>query len=169
MAIFNGALNNYGGTISQTFTTVPGATYQLAFDAAVVGSPGDTQHIAVSVTGSGNSVLLAPPALPVVTPTGATTWTPASYLFTANGASTTLTFTDSSGPDADGSDMLLDKVRVFLIALNAAPVAANDAYSTSEDTVLTVTAPGVLNNDSDSDSPVISSAVVDTTTHGSWF
>jgi VCBS repeat-containing protein len=34
---------------------------------------------------------------------------------------------------------------------NTAPVASNDSYATNEDIVLTVTAPGVLGNDTDSD------------------
>ena len=38
-----------------------------------------------------------------------------------------------------------------VIALNHAPVAVNDAYTTAEDTLLTVTAPGVLTNDTDVD------------------
>lgn len=36
--------------------------------------------------------------------------------------------------------------------LNTAPEANNDAYSTNEDSTLTVSAPGVLDNDSDADS-----------------
>ncbi len=35
--------------------------------------------------------------------------------------------------------------------VNDAPVAANDSYSTDEDVVLTVPAPGVLTNDTDVD------------------
>ena len=40
-------------------------------------------------------------------------------------------------------------------AVNDAPVAANDSYSTNEDTPLTVAAPGVLANDTDIDSPTL--------------
>ena len=36
-------------------------------------------------------------------------------------------------------------------AVNDAPVAVNDSYSTTEDTALTVAAPGVLGNDTDAD------------------
>jgi VCBS repeat-containing protein len=43
------------------------------------------------------------------------------------------------------------------------PVANNDSYSTNEDTPLTVTAPGVLANDTDADGDPIT-AVLDTTT-----
>ena len=40
-------------------------------------------------------------------------------------------------------------VRLNTTVTNQAPTAADDAYSTAEDTDLTVTAPGVLGNDSD--------------------
>ncbi len=40
-------------------------------------------------------------------------------------------------------------VAITVNAVNDAPVAANDNYATSEDTALTVAAPGVLANDTD--------------------
>jgi serine protease AprX len=43
---------------------------------------------------------------------------------------------------------------------NSPPIAANDAYTTDEDTSLAVTAPGVLGNDSDSDGDPLTAAVV---------
>ena len=42
-------------------------------------------------------------------------------------------------------------VSLTINAVNDPPVAANDSYSTNEDTTLTVTAPGVLANDTDAD------------------
>ena len=42
-------------------------------------------------------------------------------------------------------------VTITVTAVNDAPVAGADAYSTDEDTPLTVTAPGVLANDTDVD------------------
>src|SRR4029450_11802923 len=42
-------------------------------------------------------------------------------------------------------------VTITVTSMNDAPVAANDSYSTAEDTPLTVTAPGVLTNDTDAD------------------
>ena len=41
---------------------------------------------------------------------------------------------------------------------NQAPTAVNDAYSTAQDTPLSVAAPGVLGNDSDADSDPITVA-----------
>lgn len=42
---------------------------------------------------------------------------------------------------------------------NRAPVATNDAYTTNEDTLLTVPAPGVLGNDSDGDGDPMTAAI----------
>ena len=50
--------------------------------------------------------------------------------------------------------------------VNEAPVAFNDSYSTNEDTTLTVAAPGVLNNDTDVDSPVLTAVLVTNPAHG---
>jgi VCBS repeat-containing protein len=50
---------------------------------------------------------------------------------------------------------------------NQAPVAAGDAFSTAEDTVLTVAAPGVLGNDSDPDHDTLTAALESGPTHGS--
>jgi VCBS repeat-containing protein len=45
-------------------------------------------------------------------------------------------------------------------SINQAPVAAADAYTTAEDTPLTVAAPGVLGNDSDPDNNPLSAVLV---------
>ena len=49
---------------------------------------------------------------------------------------------------------------------NQAPTAAADAYSTAEDTALTVAAPGVLGNDSDPDDNPLSAVLVSGPSHG---
>src|SRR5947208_1662305 len=51
--------------------------------------------------------------------------------------------------------------------VNDAPVAANDdAYTTPEDTQLTVSVPGVLANDSDVDGDALSAVLVSNPSHG---
>ena len=76
-----------------------------------------------------------------------------SYTFTAK-----LTLTDGGTTSA---------TRHFTAAVNQAPVATNDAYTTSEDTTLTVSAPvGVLHNDSDVDSPTLTAVLVTDPSHG---
>src|SRR2546425_7102586 len=52
------------------------------------------------------------------------------------------------------------------LPVNDAPVAANDGFATDEDTALTITAPGVLGNDTDVDSPVLTAVVVTGPSHG---
>src|SRR2546425_7737017 len=50
--------------------------------------------------------------------------------------------------------------------VSVAPVAVNDRFATDEDTALTITAPGVLGNDTDVDSPVLTAVVVTRPSHG---
>ena len=52
-------------------------------------------------------------------------------------------------------------------ARNDAPSAVDDAYSATEDTTLTVNAPGVLGNDSDPDGDALSAVLVSGPGHGS--
>src|SRR5262249_22677152 len=58
-------------------------------------------------------------------------------------------------------------VTITVTAVNDAPVAGDDSYTTAEDTPLTVAAPGVLANDSDVDSPTLTAIVVSGPAHGS--
>src|SRR5213075_3252602 len=51
--------------------------------------------------------------------------------------------------------------------VNDAPVAADDAYTTAEDTPLTVSAVGVLANDTDVDGDTLTVALVNGPGHGS--
>ncbi|TLM65623.1 MAG: tandem-95 repeat protein, partial [Actinobacteria bacterium] len=61
----------------------------------------------------------------------------------------------------DGTDdSNVATVRITVTPVNDAPVAVDDAYSTAEDTTLTVAAPGVLGNDSDIDSAVTTATLV---------
>src|SRR5207249_2606423 len=53
-----------------------------------------------------------------------------------------------------------------ITAVNDAPAAANDSYTTAEDTALTVTAPGVLANDTDIDSPTLTAVLGTGPAHG---
>jgi VCBS repeat-containing protein len=57
-------------------------------------------------------------------------------------------------------------VRLNTTVTNQAPTAVADAYSTAEDTVLTVNAPGVLANDSDPDGNQLSAVLGSGPSHG---
>jgi VCBS repeat-containing protein len=67
----------------------------------------------------------------------------------------------------DPINPLISVALTMTVPTNQAPAAANDIYSTNQNTVLTVTAPGVLDNDTDGDGDTLT-AVLDTTpSHGS--
>jgi hypothetical protein len=71
----------------------------------------------------------------------------------------------------DGASALDDfeTIQITVNEVNIAPVAAADTYTTPEDTVLSVAAPGLLDNDSDADLPAQTlNAVLDTPPAGDW-
>ena len=78
-------------------------------------------------------------------------------------------FNGDGKPDLAATKFNTDNVAVLLnsTVTNQAPVAAGDAYSTAEDTVLTVAAPGVLGNDSDPDGDPLTAVLVSGPSHGS--
>src|SRR5207247_1673108 len=57
-------------------------------------------------------------------------------------------------------------VRITVTATQDTPMAADDAYTTAEDTALTVAAPGVLGNDSDADGDPLSAVLGSGPSHG---
>ena len=95
------------GTFAQTFSTVAGLTYVLTFDFGAFG--GNEQQITFALT---NSSLASVDVLDV-TPTSdlSQVMSPHGFTFTATGASSTLSFTDTS-PIPDNSLLLLDNVSV---------------------------------------------------------
>jgi large repetitive protein len=57
-------------------------------------------------------------------------------------------------------------VNLTVTHVNHAPAAANDSFSVPQDSTLTITAPGVLANDVDSDGDSVSAVIVAPPTHG---
>src|SRR5438445_797221 len=91
----------------------------------------------------------------------------------ANGAFTYTPAANFNGSDSftyKANDGLLDSnvatVALTINPVNDAPLAVNDSFATDEDTVLTITAPGVLGNDTDIDSPTLTAVVVTGPSHG---
>ena len=72
----------------------------------------------------------------------------------------TYTVSDGNGGVDSGT------VSVMVRSVADAPVAQDDAYTTDEDTQLTVGAPGVLANDTDRDGDVLAAALVTSPSHG---
>ncbi|MGD9418724.1 MAG: Ig-like domain-containing protein [Verrucomicrobiota bacterium JB025] len=157
IAVFNGGGNNFGGSISQTLPTSPGATYELSFDTGIFGTAGKQQQLAVTVDGE-TRVLSETIALTAAS--GPAQWTSHLFTFTADSASSTLTFTDNTGATGNNSDLLVDLVSVIGAAGNTAPTATGDTYSTPQETTLTVAAPGVLGNDADPNSDPLTATLV---------
>jgi VCBS repeat-containing protein len=78
-------------------------------------------------------------------------------------------FNGDGKPDLAATKFNTDNVAVLLnsTVTNQAPVATGDAYSTAEDTVLTVPARGVLGNDADPDGDPLTAVLVTGPSHGS--
>ncbi len=89
---------------------------------------------------------------------GSFTYTPAANF---NG---TDSFTYKAKDASDSSNVAT--VTLTVRPVNDAPVAANDSYTTDEDTALNVSAPGVLGNDNDVDGDSLTAVLVTNVAHG---
>jgi VCBS repeat-containing protein len=149
-------------TATNQAPTAAADTYTTAEDTALtVNAPGvlgndsdpdGNQLIAVLGSGPSHGTL-------TLNPNGSFTYIPASNFngtdsFTYRASDGTLT----SSPTT---------VTITVNAINDAPTADDDFYSTAEDTALTVNAPGVLDNDSDPDHDTLSAVLVSGPSHGS--
>lgn len=88
-----------------------------------------------------------------------------SFLYTPNlnfNGVDTFTYRASDGSNVSS----VVTVTITVLPLNDAPVAVNDAFTTPEDTTLTIAAPGVLANDSDMDGDALTAVITTLPTHG---
>lgn len=107
---FNGANSAPGGTLSQTFLTTPGTTYNVGFQfGSTTGGP---ERIDASVVGSTGTTLASLSAIASSPPVALTTST---FRFTANGTSATLSFLDNPGNPTVGVDGVLDNVTLTAV------------------------------------------------------
>ncbi len=105
-----------------------------------------SQTLTFNITDNTNPVLLS--AGPVIASNGTLSYTPAAD---ANGTATiTVELTDNGGTANGGDDTSAAKTFDIVVnSVNDEPLAVDDNYTTDEDTPLTISAPGVLANDSD--------------------
>ncbi len=87
------------------------------------------------------------------------TYTPAANYYGADG----FTFKANDGK----VDSIVATVTITVTPVNDAPVAADDAYSTNVNTILSIQAPGVLANDSDLESNPLTAVLGTAPSHGS--
>jgi serine protease AprX len=90
--------------------------------------------------------------------TGLLSWTPTHAQLGANAV--VVSVTDPTGRAATQSFSIL------VAAVNSAPVAAADSYSTAAGTTLNVPAPGVLANDGDAEGDALTAQLVSAPSHG---
>ena len=91
----------------------------------------------------------------------------------ANGSFTYMPNPNFHGTDSfvykanDGADdSLPTTVTITVVSVNDLPAAGADSYTVDEDTTLTVTAPGVLGNDTDADGNPLTAVMVSGPAHG---
>ena len=162
------------GTIAgANFSWVAGAPFAGSNVSPVAGDDAATTSEDTAVTigvlandsdADGDAVAVASVSAPshgtaVVNAEGTIAYTPAADY--SGSDSFTYIATDSQGGLSAAAT-----VSVTISNQNDAPSAANDSYSTSEDTPLVMVAPGVLGNDSDPDGDAITASLVSGPLHG---
>lgn len=110
-----------------------------------------------------NSVLFS--SQPTISSDGTLTFTPAANAFGT--ATVTVRAHDDGGTANGGIDTSASQTFTITIeSVNDAPVAAQDSYTTAENSSLTITPRGVLVNDTDIDSDSLTSMLVSSPSHG---
>jgi M6 family metalloprotease-like protein len=129
-----------GGTLSQTFTTVPGSTYQVSYNVGRYGGGVGPLSLQATATSSSSNVLgVLDSAAP-----SAVGWSGSQYLtFVATTPTTTLTFLDTS-LTTSAVDVILDNVAVRELVITAftngsfeLPVLAATVTGTNGSTMVT--------------------------------
>jgi VCBS repeat-containing protein len=135
-----------------------------AFAARIRPGPADegAQALAYQVSTDNPALFAIEPAL---APDGTLTYTPAPD---ANGQALVSVVLLDDGGTADGgvNTSPAQTFTLTVIPLNDVAVAQADAFSTPEDTPLTVSAPGLLGNDSDVDGDLLTGRLVSGPAHG---
>ncbi len=144
-------VNDAPVAVANAYNPIPGQTLNIAAP-GVLSNDTDIDTVAANLT----AVLVTPPSSGSLTlnPNGSFSYTPAT-----NG---TFSFTYKAN---DGS--LDSNEATVTLNVNGLPVTGPDSYSLSEDTVLNISAPGLLSNDSDPEGSAITAVKLTNPAHGS--
>jgi hypothetical protein len=119
MALFSSGSNDFSGSLSQAFATVPGTTYRLSLKLGIV-SEAARRRQALEVTvadGAGASILSRVETIESLGRTS--TWADFSTTFVASGIQTRLTLSDHSETIprhiSYNSDLLIDQVSIVVL------------------------------------------------------
>jgi VCBS repeat-containing protein len=157
-------LGSSGGGFAGPTTVLSGSQVQGGLSSMAVGDvnlDGDPDLVVAHRSGNQVRVLLGGPGGSFGAPTNFPTGTLPASVAVAD-------FNADSKPDLTTTHPTTHNVSVLLntTVTNRAPTANPDAYSTTEDTPLTVAAPGVLANDSDPEHDPLSAVLVSGPSHG---
>ncbi|MCG8017125.1 MAG: Ig-like domain-containing protein [Candidatus Thiodiazotropha sp. 'RUGA'] len=115
----------------------------------VIINEGESINYSGSATDSDGTIASYAWSFPGGTPTSSNVANAGSVSYAVAGIyATTFTATDNGGASCTPATV---QVTVNTVGGNNPPIAADDSYSTAQDTVLNLVAPGVLSNDSDPD------------------
>ena len=116
MVAFNGGNQPSNGVLAQTFATVAGVQYTVSYSYGT--NNGTQQSITASVADNLSTTLTSQFTTSVA---GSRSLSPSSFVFTADTASSTLSFTYFSGNPTVNTDGLLDNVSVTAVLETAVP------------------------------------------------
>lgn len=114
-----------GGTISQTFPTLPGRVHLLYFTAGNLAYTNSPQMLQTLVDDGTNRLVNGLMTIPAQALNGQTTWQAGSYKFTPTGSSAKLTFIDASTA-TNAVDLVLDSVKIDIARLLTVTSYNND-------------------------------------------
>ena len=163
----DGTASGSPATVTITVNPVPDApvatndVYATAEETALTGAVPGVLGNDTDADGNGlTAALAAGPTHGTLTlnPDGSFTYTPSADWTGLD----TFTYKANDGT----ADSNTATVRITTTGVNDPPAAANDSYATSEDTALTVVAPGVLGNDTDTEGGALTAAVAAGPAHG---
>ena len=151
--------NNDSGTTNEDTVLTVAAPGVLGNDTDVDVEPLTVAEVNGSAVDVGSQITLASGAKVTLNADGSYSYTPSPAhqgLDTGESALDSFTYKASDGTVSSNSAT----VTITITGVNDAPVANNDSGTTNEDTVLTVAAPGVLDNDTDVDIETLSVAEI---------